>query len=209
MNKLGENDRSRDVLVDRCIDHDLCWQVHRYAQIIIEISEWRTDLDVTFFRNSVVLLVSSTFLLFSTKSVSFTEYVLLDKRTKRKNETNETDSVQRKKRKARRKEGKGKERKGKNERKETERKKERKKKEQGTRIPKPILLLLFSVPSLFLFSPSLSCLFLYFLSFSTSLLRIFLITWPFSYYTSCYVPLSFVSRYCRTYKKNALSGGGA
>lgn len=206
MNKLGESDRSRVVLVDRCIDNDLCWQVHRYARIIIEINEWRVDLDVTFFRNSVVLLVSFTFLLFSTKSVSFTEYVLLDERTKRKNETNETDSVQRKKRKARRKEGKGKERK---ERKKRNGKKERKKKEQGTRIPKPILLLLFSVPSLFLFFPSLSCLFLYFLSFSTSLLRIFLITWPFSYYTSCYVPLSFVSRYCRTYKKNALSGGGA
>lgn len=207
MNKLGENERSRVVLVDRCIDHDLCWQVHRYARIIIEISKWRVDLDVTFFRNSVVLLVSSTFLLFSTESVSFTEYVLLDERTKRKNETNEIDSVQRKKRKARRKEGKGKERK---ERKKTKGKKEkRKKKEQGTRIPKPILLLLFSVSSLFLFFPSLSCLFLYFLSFSTSLLRIFLITWPFSYYTSCYVPLSFVSRYCRTYKKNALSGGGA
>lgn len=111
--------------------------------------------------------------------------------------------------KERQEEKKEKERKGKKERKQKERKKKRKKKEQGTRIPKPILLLLFSVSSLFLFFPSLSCLFLYFLSFSTSLLRIFLITWPFSYYTSCYVPLSFVSRYCRTYKKNALSGGGA
>lgn len=107
------------------------------------------DLDVTFFRNSVVLLVSSTFLLFSTESVSFTEYVLLDERTKRKNET---DSVQRKKKKGKKKRRKRKRKERKKENKRKERKKERRKNKELEYLNRSYSFY-FLFPLFFSFSP--------------------------------------------------------